>query len=81
MRQQLQEMLEQEQKNLGILIPFSVFAILAYYTLFGSLHPLYLVSGVFDLIFAVLFSLFLYSSHQAKGNSHDNHSLSYQSNA
>ncbi|MBD1909396.1 MULTISPECIES: hemerythrin domain-containing protein [unclassified Leptolyngbya] len=48
--------------RLGILIQSSVFLILAYHTLLGNLHPLYLVSGVLDLIFAILFSIFLYSS-------------------
>jgi hypothetical protein len=54
--------------KLGIYIQFSVFAVLAYHTLIGSLHPLYLLSGVLDLIFAILFSLFLYSYMLAERN-------------
>ncbi|MBW4443734.1 MAG: hemerythrin domain-containing protein [Plectolyngbya sp. WJT66-NPBG17] len=43
----------------GILAQSSVFAVLAYHTLLGSLHPLYLLSGVLDLTFAILFIRFL----------------------
>lgn len=52
--------------KLGIYAQYSVFAILAYHTLIGSLHPFYLISGVLDLIFAILFSLFLYSQHGSR---------------
>lgn len=47
--------------RLGIYAQFSVFTVLAYHTLFGDVHPLYLISGVIDLVFAILFVLFLYS--------------------
>lgn len=47
--------------KLGIYAQFSVFAVLAYHTLIGGLHPFYLISGIADLTFAILFSLFLYS--------------------
>jgi hypothetical protein len=52
--------------KLGIYAQFSVFAVLAYHTLIGTLHPFYLISGVIDLTFAILFSLFLYSAAQTK---------------
>ena len=52
--------------KLGIYAQFSVFAVLAYHTLIGNLHPFYLISGVIDLTFAILFSLFLYSAAQTK---------------
>lgn len=45
--------------RLGIIGQSSVFAILAYHTLLGKLHPFYLLSGVIDLTFAVLFTVFL----------------------
>lgn len=48
--------------KLGIYAQYSVFIVLAYYTLIGNLHPFYLILGVIDLVFAVLFSLFLYSA-------------------
>lgn len=54
--------------KLGIYAQFSVFAVLAYHTLIGSLHPFYLISGVIDLTFAILFSLFLYTYYQANRN-------------
>jgi hypothetical protein len=47
--------------RLGILAQSSVFTVLAYHTLFGNLHPFYLISGVVDLSFAILFIWFLYS--------------------
>ncbi|MBW4421825.1 MAG: hemerythrin domain-containing protein [Myxacorys californica WJT36-NPBG1] len=47
--------------RLGILAQSSVFAVLAYHTLLGSLHPFYLISGVIDLTFAILFIWFLSS--------------------
>lgn len=49
--------------RLGMYAQYSVFAVLAYHVVLGNLHPLYLVSGVIDLIFAILFSIFLYSTH------------------
>lgn len=45
--------------RLGILAQCSVFILLTYHTVLGSLHPLYLLSGVLDLIFAILFIRFL----------------------
>ncbi len=47
--------------KLGIYAQCSVFVVLAYQTLVGNVHPLYLIPGVIDLIFAILFGLFLYS--------------------
>ena len=52
--------------KLGIYAQFSVFTVLAYHTLIGSLHPFYLISGVLDLTFAILFSLFLFSDNQGQ---------------
>jgi hypothetical protein len=52
--------------KLGIYAQYSVFGVLAYQTLIGNVHPLYLVPGVIDLIFAILFSVFLYSYAQIK---------------
>ena len=52
--------------KLGIYAQYSVFGVLAYQTLIGNVHPLYLVPGVIDLIFAILFSVFLYSYAQNK---------------
>lgn len=52
--------------KLGIYAQFSVFAILAYHTLIGNIHPLYLTPGIIDLVFAILFSVFLYSNNQSK---------------
>ncbi|HEY9761662.1 MAG TPA: hemerythrin domain-containing protein [Trichocoleus sp.] len=49
--------------RLGIYAQYSVFAVLAYHVVLGSLHPVYLVSGVIDLTFAILFTLFLSSTH------------------
>jgi hypothetical protein len=50
----------------GIGAQFLVFVLLAYHTLIGNVHPLYLIPGVIDLVFAILYSvfLFLYSIHQ-----------------
>ncbi|MBD2778462.1 hypothetical protein [Iningainema tapete] len=45
----------------GILAQSSVFVVLAYHTLVNKLHPLYLIPGIIDLVFAILFSIFLYS--------------------
>jgi hypothetical protein len=47
--------------KLGLYAQYSVFVVLAYHTLVGKLHPFYLIPGVIDLVFAILFSLFLYS--------------------
>lgn len=52
--------------KLGIYAQVSVFTVLAYHTLIGNLHPLYLISGVLDLTFAILFGLFLYIYHQTQ---------------
>jgi hypothetical protein len=52
--------------KLGIYAQYSVFGVLAYQTLIGNVHPLYLIPGVIDLIFAILFSLFLYSYARTK---------------
>jgi len=52
--------------KLGIYAQYSVFGVLAYQTLIGNVHPLYLIPGVIDLIFAILFSVFLYSYAQIK---------------
>ncbi len=52
--------------KLGILAQSSVFVVLAYHTLVGSLHPLYLIPGVIDLTFAIIFGLFLYSYDRIK---------------
>ncbi|MEP0883689.1 hypothetical protein NDI49_19225 [Trichocoleus sp. ST-U3] len=50
----------------GICAQVSVFIVLAYHTLIGGLHPFYLVPGVIDLTFAILFSLFLSSYERIK---------------
>jgi hypothetical protein len=47
--------------KLGIIAQSSVFVVLAYHTLVGKLHPFYLVPGVIDLTFAILFVVFLNS--------------------
>jgi hypothetical protein len=52
--------------KLGIYAQSSVFVVLAYQTLIGNVHPFYLIPGVIDLIFAILFGLFLYSYAQTK---------------
>jgi len=52
--------------KLGIYAQCSVFVVLAYQTLIGNVHPLYLIPGVIDLIFAILFGLFLYSYARTK---------------
>jgi hypothetical protein len=52
--------------KLGIYAQCSVFVVLAYQTLLGNVHPLYLMPGVIDLIFAILFGLFLYSYARTK---------------
>ena len=45
----------------GIYAQTSVFVVLAYQTAIGNVHPVYLIPGVIDLTFAILFGLFLYS--------------------
>ncbi|MBD0267976.1 MAG: hypothetical protein ICV77_06745 [Cyanobacteria bacterium Co-bin8] len=52
--------------KLGVLAQYSVFAVLAYHVLLGNLHPFFLISGVLDLTFAILFTLFLYSDNRVK---------------
>ena len=52
--------------KLGIYAQSSVLVVIAYHTLVGKLHPLYLIPGVIDLVFAILFSLFLYSYARTK---------------
>lgn len=52
--------------KLGIYAQCSVFVVLAYQTLVGNVHPFYLIPGVIDLIFAILFGLFLYSYARTK---------------
>ncbi|MBD0390141.1 MAG: hypothetical protein ICV54_27465 [Nostoc sp. C3-bin3] len=52
--------------KLGIYAQCSVFVVLAYQTLVGHVHPLYLIPGVIDLVFAILFGLFLYSYARIK---------------
>lgn len=50
----------------GILAQSSVFIVLAYHTLVGNVHPLYLIPGVIDLVFAILFGAFLSTYAQTK---------------
>jgi hypothetical protein len=52
--------------KLGIYAQCSVFVVLAYQTLVGNVHPFYLIPGVIDLIFAIIFGLFLYSYARTK---------------
>ncbi len=52
--------------KLGIYAQFSVFAVLAYQTFARSLHPFYLIPGVIDLTFAILFVVFLSSYARIK---------------
>jgi len=52
--------------KLGIYAQSSVFVVLAYQTLVGNVHLFYLIPGVIDLIFAILFGLFLYSYARTK---------------
>ena len=52
--------------KLGIYAQSSVFVVLAYQTWIGNVHPFYLIPGVIDLIFAILFGLFLYSYARTK---------------
>ncbi len=48
----------------GIYAQTSVFLVLAYHTLIGNVHPFYLIPGIIDLTFAILFGVFLYSKPQ-----------------
>src|SRR4028119_156095 len=56
----------QDIVKLGICAQSSVFPVLAYHTGIGNLHPLYLVPGAIDLVFSILFGLFLYSYNETK---------------
>ncbi|MBD1913967.1 MULTISPECIES: hypothetical protein [unclassified Leptolyngbya] len=51
-------------RNLGIIkfgvcVQTFVFVVLAYHTFAGNIHPLYFTPGIIDLIFAILYSVFL----------------------
>lgn len=50
----------------GIIAQTSVFVVLAYHTLVNKLHPFYLIPGVIDLVFAILFIVFLNSYARTK---------------
>ncbi|NEU74223.1 hypothetical protein PI95_017060 [Hassallia byssoidea VB512170] len=52
--------------KLGIIAQSSVFAVLAYHTFANKLHPFYLIPGVIDLTFAIIFVLFLNSYARSK---------------
>lgn len=52
--------------KLGIFAQYSVFFVLAYHAIVGNIHPFYLVPGIIDLIFAILFTIFIYSSASPK---------------
>jgi hypothetical protein len=52
--------------KLGICAQSSVFPVLAYHTALGNLHPLYLIPGVIDQVYSILFGLFLYSYNETK---------------
>ena len=52
--------------KLGICAQSSVFPVLVYYTVIGNLHPLYLIPGVIDQVYSILFGLFLYSYNGTK---------------
>lgn len=52
--------------KLGIFAQYSVFFVLAYHAIVGNIHPFYLVPGIIDLIFAILFTVFIYSSASPK---------------
>ena len=45
----------------GIYAQTSVFLVLADHTSIGNVHPFYLIPGIIDLTFAILFGVFLYS--------------------
>jgi len=50
----------------GICAQSLVFTLLAYHTAIGNVHPLYLLPGIIDLVYAILYSAFLYFYNQAK---------------
>lgn len=52
--------------KLGIIAQSSVFVVLAYHTFANKLHPFYLIPGVIDLTFAIIFVLFLNSYARTK---------------
>ncbi|MBW4450132.1 MAG: hypothetical protein KME38_25690 [Spirirestis rafaelensis WJT71-NPBG6] len=52
--------------KLGIIAQSSVFSVLAYHTFANKLHPFYLIPGVIDLTFAIIFILFLNSYARTK---------------
>jgi len=52
--------------KLGICAQSSVFPVLVYHTVIGNLHPLYLIPGVIDQVYSILFGLFLYSYNGTK---------------
>lgn len=52
--------------KLGIIAQSSVFTVLAYHTFANKLHPFYLIPGVIDLTFAIIFILFLNSYARIK---------------
>jgi len=52
--------------KLGICAQSSVFPVLVYHTAIGNLHPLYLIPGVIDQVYSILFGLFLYSYNGTK---------------
>ncbi|MBD0265246.1 MAG: hypothetical protein ICV78_21725 [Tolypothrix sp. Co-bin9] len=52
--------------KLGIIAQSSVFTVLAYHTFANKLHPFYLIPGVIDLTFAIIFILFLNSYTRTK---------------
>jgi hypothetical protein len=52
--------------KLGICAQSLVFPVLVYHTVIGNLHPLYLIPGVIDQVYSILFGLFLYSYNGTK---------------
>ena len=52
--------------KLGICAQSLVFPVLVYHTAIGNLHPLYLIPGVIDQVYSILFGLFLYSYNGTK---------------
>lgn len=50
----------------GVCAQSLVFILLAYHAAIGNVHPLYVVPGVIDLIYAILYSVFLYSCNQTQ---------------
>lgn len=58
-------------KNIGIIkfgicVQTFVFFVLAYHTFVGNIHPLYFTPGIIDLIFAILYSVFLVQYSQVQ---------------